>query len=61
MAIARSSYYRDSRTVVDDTALVERMHGLAEEWPRYGYRRMAAQLRAEGLPVNRKRVARLMR
>jgi putative transposase len=61
MGIPRSSYYRDSRTVVDDTALVERMHVLAEEWPRYGYRRMAAQLCAEGLLVNRKRVARLMR
>jgi putative transposase len=61
MGIARSSYCRDNRTVLDDTALVERMHSLAEEWPRYGYRRMAAQLRAEGLPMNRKRVARLMR
>lgn len=61
MGVARSSFYRDSRAVVDDTALVERMHALAEEWPRYGYRRMAAQLRAEGVPINRKRVARLMR
>src|SRR6188474_1289560 len=31
------------------------------EFPMYGYRRMAAQLRAEGMLVNRKRVARLMR
>lgn len=61
MGVPRSSYYRDSRAVVDDTALVERMHALAEDWPHYGYRRMAAQLRAEGLPINRKRVARLMR
>jgi putative transposase len=61
MGIPRSSYYRDSRTVVDDTAVVERMHDLAEEWPHYGYRRMAAQLRAEGLSINRKRVGRLMR
>lgn len=61
MGIPRSSFYRESRAIVDDTALVERMHGLAEAWPRYGYRRMTAQLRSEGLPVNRKRVARLMR
>ena len=61
MGVPRSSYYRDSRAVADDTALVERMHALAEDWPHYGYRRMAAQLRAEGLPINRKRVARLMR
>jgi putative transposase len=61
MGIPRSSYYRDNRAAVDDTALVERMHALAENWPHYGYRRMAAQLRAEGVPLNRKRVARLMR
>jgi putative transposase len=61
MGVPRSSYYRDSRAAIDDTALVERMHVIAEEWPRYGYRRMTAQLRAEGLPLNRKRVARLMR
>ena len=61
MGVPRSSYYRDSGTVMDDTAQVERMHRHAEDWPRYGYRRMAAQLRAEGVLVNRKRVARLMR
>src|SRR5436853_3137537 len=46
---------------MDDTDLVERMHALQGEFPAYGYRRITAQLRADGLPVNHKRVARLMR
>jgi transposase InsO family protein len=62
MALARSSFY-DVANVdpADDTALVERMHAIQEEFPAYGYRRITAQLRAEGVVVNRKRVARLMR
>lgn len=62
MAVARSSFY-DLATLdlTDDTALVERMHVIQEEFPAYGYRRITAQLRAEGVTLNRKRVARLMR
>ena len=37
------------------------MHELAKEHPRYGYRRVAALLRAEGWRVNNKRVRRLWR
>ncbi len=37
------------------------MHALALVFPRYGYRRMTAQLRREGFQVNHKRVLRLMR
>lgn len=43
----------------DDKALVERMHALACERPRYGYRRLHALLRREGHAVNRKLVYRL--
>ena len=60
MGVARSSFYARSRGLADDTALVARMGTLCDEFPAYGYRRVAAQLRADGLPVNRKRVARLM-
>lgn len=37
------------------------MNVLAERHPRYGYRRIWALLRAEGFPVNRKRIERLWR
>ena len=39
--------------------LIGRMNELAAAHPRYGYRRIWALLRAEGLEVNRKRIERL--
>lgn len=41
--------------------IVKRMNALAEEHPRYGYRRVWALLRSEGFPVNKKRIERLWR
>jgi transposase InsO family protein len=41
--------------------LVARMNELAAVYPRYGYRRIWALLRAEGFTVNRKRIERLWR
>ena len=62
MGLARSTFYDEGEAEpVDGTALVERMHAIQDEFPAYGYRRITAQLRADGVPVNRKRVARLMR
>lgn len=60
LAVAPSPYYyagqrEDDRDVRD---LIER---IALEFPRYGYRRMTAELRRRGQPVNHKRVLRLMR
>ncbi len=60
MGLARSTYYRDSTGATDETALVERIGRLCDEMPRYGYRRVTAQLRLDGLVVNKKRVQRLM-
>jgi putative transposase len=61
MGLARSTFYRQREGELDETALVERMHAIQGEFPAYGYRRITAQLRAEGRRVNRKRIARLMR
>jgi len=62
MQVARSSFYdRAIPDRSDDTALVARMQEIQDEFPTYGYRRITAQLRADGVLVNRKRVARLMR
>lgn len=45
----------------DDAALVERLRELAQQRPRFGYRRLHALLRREGEIVNHKRVYRLYR
>jgi putative transposase len=63
--LARSTFYykahlHDGQSARDAT-LCERMQALALIFPRYGYRRMTAQLRREGFAVNHKRVLRLMR
>ena len=57
-----------SRTMVryqhqrrDDSALCERLHELAVERPRFGYRRLHVLLRREGQRINHKRVYRLYR
>ena len=42
-------------------SLHQRVAELTVEFPRYGYRRMSYQLRAEGLSVNHKAAARIMR
>src|SRR5918997_1031838 len=45
----------------EEARLVARIHEICAEFPRYGYRRVTAQLKAEGERVNHKRVARIMR
>ena len=44
-----------------EARLVERIQEICAEFPRYGYRRVSAQLKAEGERVNHKHVARIMR
>ena len=46
---------------LDDTAIVETMSAIRDEFERYGWRRMQAALRQQGLVVNHKKVKRLMR
>ena len=63
--LAHSTYYYRSRAdktrAKENADIRDRMEQLALKFPRYGYRRMTAQLRREGWKVNRKRVLRLMR
>lgn len=61
MGIARSSFYADTAPVTDDTALVEAMHAIKDEFEAYGWRRMQAALRQDGWVVNHKKIKRLMR
>ena len=62
MKLARSTYYyRSRRSAAEKKVLQHRIVELSAEFPRYGYRRVTHQLRAEGLLVNHKAVARIMR
>lgn len=59
LGLARSTYrYRGERVESD---LLVRLRALAEQWPRYGYRRLHLALRREGIRINHKRVYRLYR
>ncbi len=57
----RSSQRYRRRLVPEEALLRERLRLLARRHPRYGYRRIHALLRREGLACNRKRVQRLWR
>jgi putative transposase len=61
MGIARSSFYAEPVPTGDDTALVEAMHAIKDEFEAYGWRRMQAALRQQGWLVNHKKVKRVMR
>ena len=58
---SRATQRRQAHVPDDEPKLVGRMAELACEYGRYGYRRVAALLRAEGFVVNHKRVRRLWR
>ncbi|RBP04569.1 helix-turn-helix protein [Roseiarcus fermentans] len=60
--LPRSGVYRAAKTANDnDAALTRRIDERLTAWPFIGSRRMTATLRAEGSPLKRKRVQRLMR
>jgi putative transposase len=61
MGIARSTYYDRPERAADDTAIVEAMFAVCDDFEAYGYRRVGAALRQQGLIVNHKKIRRLMR
>jgi transposase InsO family protein len=61
LGVARSVVRYEPLLPDKDKELVSKMLELAKEHPRYGYRRVAVLLRAEGWRVNNKRVRRLWR
>ena len=66
MSLAPSTYYyraraKSAEAMATEARLVARIGAICAEFPRYGYRRVTAQLKAEGERVNHKRVARIMR
>lgn len=62
LGVARSGVYRKPSPANDnDLALMRRIDALHTERPFLGSRRIARMLGEDGLPINRKRVRRLMR
>ena len=60
LKVARSTlYYRPVPVSAEDLTLMRRMDELHLAYPFYGSRRLAAVLRRDGWPANRKRVKRL--
>ena len=60
LEVPRSSfYYRAKRG--DDEEVIHQILSIACQFPRYGYRRITAELRRRGYRVNHKKVLRLMR
>lgn len=61
MGLARSTFYDEPTQEADDTAIVEAIAAVCEEFEHYGWRRVRAALRQQGLVVNHKKIRRLMR
>lgn len=65
MNLARSTFYHAGKDNADrltsEADVRDRIEAICLEFPRYGYRRVTAQLRRERFAINHKRVLRLMR
>jgi len=61
LGVSRSGYYYEPKgESPENIGLMNRMDEIYTKQPYYGIRKITAQLRREGNPVNRKRIARLM-
>ena len=58
---ARSTQRREPAVADDEQVLTRSIVGLAEQFGRYGYRRITALLRRQGWRVNHERVERIWR
>ena len=61
VGVGRATLRYRPRGRADEAALRQRLRELAAERPRFGYRRLHALLRREGVVVNHKRIQRLYR
>ena len=60
LEVPRSSFYYRA-TERDDEEVIQQILSIAAQFPRYGYRRITADLRRREYRVNRKKVLRIMR
>jgi len=62
MGLARSTFYDEPRQQpFEEARIVKRIGEICAEWPTYGYRRITAELHAEGRIINHKKVMRIMK
>jgi putative transposase len=61
MALPRSTYYDAPAEPIDDAEILRRVETICDEFEAYGYRRVGAELRHQGIVVNAKKIRRLMR
>lgn len=62
MNISRSTYYHKSKSKdISDDALTSIIEEIVEEFSGYGYRRVTLELGRRGIPVNHKKILRIMR
>jgi putative transposase len=61
MGVARSTFYDAPAVNLDDVEIAARMQMICDEFEAYGYRRVGAELRHQGVVVNHKKIRRLMR
>jgi len=53
-------YYKSKKDTHKDSTILDKIKAVATDFPSYGYRRITAQLKREGMTVNHKKVYRLM-
>jgi putative transposase len=60
--ISRSKhYYKSKKDKQKDLVILDKIKAVAEDFPSYGYRRITASLKRQGIVVNHKKVYRIMR
>jgi len=62
--VSKSSYYKwKNNGFVDysDRVLLKELHGIAFEFPFYGYRRITKELHRRNMPINSKKVRKIMK
>jgi len=61
MGLSRSTFYDPAPTTLDAGEVLGRIGAICDEFECYGYRRVGAALRHQGIVVNGKKLRRLMR
>jgi len=61
MRLPRSTLYDAPAVKSDEAGILARIRAICDEFEAYGYRRVGAELRHQGIVVNSKKIRRLMR